>query len=306
MTFSNRLAVFLLLVLFGSVMPEDGTAQELEPRTLTNLPRDLNFFGASYIYASGNTLLDPSLPLKDFNGKIHTLALAYVRSVNFFGKSGKIDVILPFAGGDFTGAFEGRDFTDAYTGFGDLRIRAAINLTGAPSLELVDFKQYTQKLVSGVAVQLLIPTGSYKKDQLPNLGSNRWAIRINYGLSYSFKQWVLEGRVGAWLFSENNAFLGDNSLRQKPLWVAKSNLIRSFGKQGMWLAISAGYGYGARTLINDEKRDIIISQLRLGLTYALPLNPKNSLKFTVGSGIRFREGGDFDLFGISYTYSWLD
>ncbi|MGB5461324.1 MAG: hypothetical protein WBM85_15305, partial [Eudoraea sp.] len=112
--------------------------------------------------------------------------------------------------------------------------------------------------------------------------------------------------VGAWLFSDNKQFLGDNTLSQSALWVAKGNIIRSFKKKGMWLAFSMGYGYGADTYINDIKRDATISQLRLGLTYALPINPSHALKFTVASGIRFKQGGDFDAFSVSYVYAWLD
>ncbi len=281
-------------------------AQELEPRALTNLPRGLNFAAIGYAYASGNTLLDPALPLEDFNGNINTIILAYVKSVNFFGASGKVDVILPFSGGDFTGVFQDESFTDSYTGFGDLRVRATINLTGAPSLEPSEFKEYTQKTVSGLGVQVLIPTGNYKKEQLPNLGSNRWSVRVKYGLSKSFDQWVLEGYVGAWFFSANNNFLGDNMLEQKPLWILKGNIIRKLRKKGMWLAFSMGYGYGAQSDLNNVRRDATISQLRLGLTYSLPLSQKNTLKFTFGSGIRFQEGADFDVFGVTFNRLWLD
>ncbi len=281
-------------------------AQELEPRALTNLPKGLNFAAVGYAYASGNTLLDPALPLEDFNGNINSIVMGYVKSVNFFGASGKIDIVLPFAGGDFTGSYLGEGFTDSYTGFGDLRVRATINLTGAPSLEPSEFKNYIQKTVSGFGVQVLIPTGNYKKEQLPNLGSNRWSVRVKYGLSKSFNQWVVEGYVGAWFFSANNNFLGDNKLEQKALWILKGNIIRNLGVKGMWLAFSTGYGYGAQSDINNVRRDATISQLRLGLTYALPLNQKNTLKFTIASGIRFQEGSDFDVFGVTFSHRWLN
>ncbi|MGI9546196.1 MAG: transporter, partial [Flavobacteriaceae bacterium] len=192
------------------------------------------------------------------------------------------------------------------TGFGDLRVRASINFTGAPSLEPQDFSSYAPKTVTGLGVQVIIPTGNYKPEQLPNLGSNRWSVRATYGLSRTFEKWVLEGFVGAWFFSDNKEFLVNNTLEQSSLWVLKGNIIRSFNQQGMWLAFSTGYGYGAETYINGVKRDAIISQLRLGLTYMLPLSKKHSLKFSVNSGIRFQEGADFDLFGFSYSYMWLD
>lgn len=301
-----RFNILVILLVLSSSIYNCGYAQELEPRALTNLPKEFNFVGLAYAYASGNTLLDPSLPLEDFNGRINTIILAYVRSVNFFGKSGKVDAILPFAGGDFTGIFANNSFEDSYTGFGDIRIRASVNLTGAPSLSAKDFSEYKQKTITGLTLQLIIPTGNYKKEQLPNLGSNRWSLKALYGLSHNTDNWVLEAYVGAWLFSDNKQFLGDNTLSQSALWVAKGNIIRSFKKKGMWLAFSMGYGYGADTYINDIKRDATISQLRLGLTYALPINPSHALKFSVASGIRFKQGGDFDAFSVSYVYAWLD
>ena len=301
--------LFILFLFFYLILPGQLSTlygQELEPRTLTNLPRGLNFFAAGYAYASGNTLLDPSLPLDDFNGSINTIVLAYARSIDFMGKSGKIDAVLPIAGGDYTGVFEGEEFTDSYTGLGDLRVRAAINITGAPSLDREEFKAYTQTLVSGLAIQLIIPTGNYKKEQLPNLGSNRFVLRLNYGVSYTINQWVLEGRAGVWFFNENPAFLGDNTLRQNPLWVLKGNLIRSLKKEGMWMAFSVGYGYGAQSFINGISRDALVSQLRLALNFTLPLNSNHILNFTVGSGIRFKQGSDFDVFGMSYRFRWAD
>ena len=299
------ITLFFITIIFLAC-PSKLMAQELEPRALTNLPKGLNFAAIGYAHASGNTLLDPALPLEDFNGSINTIVMAYVKSVNFFGASGKVDAILPFAGGDFTGSFQGEGFTDSYTAFGDLRVRATVNLTGAPSLEPSEFKDYTQKTVSGFSVQVLIPTGSYKKEQLPNLGSNRWGVRIIYGISHTLKMWVFEGHLGTWLFSANNNFLGDNKLEQKALWVLKGSITRNLGNKGMWLSFSTGYGYGARTFINNIQRDATISQLRLGLTYALPLSQKSILKFTVGSGIRFLQGGDFDVIGVTYSHRWLD
>jgi hypothetical protein len=298
--------IFSLGILLALIIPLNGVSQELEPRALTNLPKELNFVGLAYAYASGNTLLDPSLPLEDFDGQINTLILAYVRAIDFFGKSGKVDVILPFAGGDFTGIFQNTSFEDSYTGFGDLRIRASVNLTGAPSISAKEFADFEPKTISGLSLQVIIPTGKYNKEQLPNLGTNRWVVKAIYGLSHSWDNWILEGYTGAWFFSDNNEFLGDNVLSQKSLWVAKANIIRSFRKKGMWLAFSSGYGYGADTSINNIKRDATISQLRLGITYSLPINPSHSLKFTVASGIRFQQGSDFDVFGVSYVYSWLD
>ena len=105
-----RFKILVIILVLSPVIFNCGYSQELEPRALTNLPKELNFVGLAYAYASGNTLLDPSLPLEDFDGQINSLILAYVRAIDFFGKSGKVDVILPFAGGDFTGIFQNTSF----------------------------------------------------------------------------------------------------------------------------------------------------------------------------------------------------
>ncbi len=281
-------------------------AQELEPRNLTNLPRGINFFSAGYGHASGNTLLDPSLPLEDFNGRINTIVVAYVRAVNFWGKSGKIGAILPFAGGDFEGSFVGIPFEDSYTGFGDLRLRASVNLTGAPSLNPKEYLDYTQKTVSGLGIQITAPTGNYKPEQLPNLGTNRWTFRFNYGISRTVNDWVFELYAGVWLFTPNNEFLEDFELTQTPLWVAKTSIIRSLGARGNWIAFSMGYGYGAKSSLNGIERDVVLSQMPLSIIYAHTIGKKHSIKLALGSGIRFEQGSDYDAFAISYQFRWLD
>ena len=299
-----KIILTIAIVSLVGVMPNNRLqAQELEPRALTNLPVKTNFFVAGYAYADGNILMDPALPIDDFNGKLHTMVFAYARAINIFGKSGKIDIGLPVGGGDWKGIFDGEQFEDKSAGLGDLRLRTSINLTGAPALKPSDFSDYKQKIVSGLSVQLIIPTGNYNPEQLPNLGSNRWTVRTAYGVSYTFTNWILEAYAGMWLFSDNREFIVDNTLSQSPLWVTKGHLTRLF-KKNRWLALDCGYGYGAETYIDGVKRDAIISGMRLGLTFALPINAHHSLKFTAVSGIRFKQGGDFDALGLLYQYRW--
>jgi hypothetical protein len=296
----DRIIIFSWIVLFSF----SSEAQELEPRALTNLPVGMNFTALGYAYADGNILMDPALPLEDFNGKINTIIMAYARSINVFGKSGKIDIILPFAGGDWIGTFEGDSFEDSSTGFGDLRVRTSINLTGAPALKPNEFNTYKQITVSGLSVQLIIPTGSYKAEQLPNIGSNRWTLRTTYGISRTINKWIIEAYTGVWLFSKNNNFLNNKTLAQTPLLVFKAHFTHTFNN-GMWIAFDSGYGYGSQTTIDGVKRDAIISGIRLGLTFSVPINQYHSLRFSGISGIRFKQGGDFDAFGVSYQYKWL-
>ena len=60
-----RTLVCLLGLLMLLVTLVKTRAQELEPRALTNLPVGSNFVLAGYSFLTGNTLLDPALPVKD-------------------------------------------------------------------------------------------------------------------------------------------------------------------------------------------------------------------------------------------------
>jgi len=278
-------------------------SQELEPRSLVNLPIGTNFIAAWYGYGQGNILLDPSIPLENFDGKLHTFVAAYLRSINFFGLAGKVDIVLPYVTGDWEYNYLGVDEYDKSDGFGDLRIRLSLNFIGSPALGQEEFKTYKQKSVVGYIIQVVIPTGNYNPEQLPNLGSNRWAFRNQLGISHTMNKWILEGYVALWLFTANNNYLNGNILKQKPIGGFKTHLIRLL-KKGKWLAIDAGYGVGGTSEVNGIDLQTHMSTLRFGVTYAQPLGRNHTLKFATVSGVRIERGPDFDAVGIAYQYKW--
>ena len=72
-------------------------AQSLEPRAYANLPIGLNFLIAGYAYSRGDVLFDPSVPVTDASARVNALLLGYVRSLDFWGNSGSIGLVLPYA-----------------------------------------------------------------------------------------------------------------------------------------------------------------------------------------------------------------
>jgi len=159
-----------ITVLF--LISANGFSQELEPRSLTNIPIGTNIAVLGYGFASGNILFDPALPLEDVNAKAHSIVGAYVRSVNFFGMGAKANIIMPFAAGDWEGVYQGNDSTTARTGMGDMRFGFSFNFAGSPALKGDGFKDYEQKTIAGFSMQVVAPTGQYFEDRLINLGSN--------------------------------------------------------------------------------------------------------------------------------------
>ncbi len=293
------IAFIAVLLLVGA----RGFSQELEPRSLTNVPVGTNFAVLGYAFASGNILFDPALPLEDVNANVHALVGAYVRSINFFGMGAKANVVLPFAAGDWEGVYQGNDTTTARTGMGDMRFGLSFNFIGSPALQKDGFKDFKQKTIAGFSMQVVAPTGQYFDDRLINLGSNRWAFRPQLGISHKINSWYIEYAINTWIFTENNAFWGGNTLKQNPIGTFKLNVIKTFSK-GIWASLGAGYAYGGRSFVNDIRRDANISVLRLGVIVVVPVHPQHSFKFTALTAKRFEEGADFDSIAVAYQFIW--
>jgi hypothetical protein len=293
------IAIFTVLLMVSA----RGFSQELEPRSLTNVPVGTNFAVLGYGFASGNILFDPALPLEDVNAQTHIIAGAYVRSFNFFGMGAKANVILPFAAGDWEGVYQGDYATTARTGMGDMHIGFSFNFIGSPALKKGGFKEYEQKTIAGFSMQVVAPTGQNFDDRLINLGSNRWAFRPQLGVSHKINSWFIEYAINTWLFTTNEAFWDGNKLKQNPMGTIKVHITRAFNN-GIWASLGGGYAFGGRSFVNDVRREAAISVMRVGAIIVVPINPHHSLKLTLLTSRRFAQGAEFESVGLAYQFIW--
>lgn len=309
-TQSNRLVRLLSACFFflrlGAVYVAGTSiviAQELEPRTFANTPTGVNIFSAGYAYSSGNVLLDPTLPIEDLDGKLNIGLIGYGRTFGLFNRNAKLKVFVPYAFGDWKGEFEGAAAEREAQGFGDIRLKLEWNFFGAPALNGKQFQSYQQKTIVGTSVMIVAPTSDYNSDELLNLGSNRWAVRTELGVSRAIGSWTLELIGNVWWFGSNNNFVGGNKLEQDPLYVAKGHLIYSF-RPGLWVGFGLGYGRGGQSQVNGVPRATEQENFRFGLSAAYPINKQHGL---VGSFTRAQNSGagaEFDVFSLRYQYAW--
>jgi Putative MetA-pathway of phenol degradation len=294
---------FIILMLW-SLSNSIAFSQELEPRAMTNLPIGTNFLVSGYAYSRGNILLDPAIPIENLNSNLQSGFVAYVRSINFFGLSAKVDAIVPYVFAASQASINEEFSTRSQKGIGDLRIRFSFNFLESKAMSISDFKNYKPNKISGISVQVIVPSGSYDADELINIGSNRWVFKSQWGFAKNFDKWIFESYASLWIFTKNTNFLNGNELFQQPLLTLKMHVIRDLPKK-MWMSFNVGYGIGGKTEFNGKPRNTNISTARLGLVYALPLAQKHSLKISYATGIRFKRGPDFDVFSISYQYRWV-
>ncbi|MCU0840918.1 MAG: transporter [Thiobacillaceae bacterium] len=299
MTTRNGHLAALLLALPAS----HAHAQDIEPRTYANAPMGVNFLVAGYLYTEGGLLFDPSLPLTDANLEIQSGLLAYVRALDVGGRSAKLDVLLPYASLAGDALHLGTPVSREVSGPGDPRLRFSINFHGAPALSLREFAGYRQDLIAGASLQMSLPLGQYDPDKLVNIGTNRWFIKPELGVSKAWGRWTLELTTAATFFGDNDDFFGGKRREQDPVYSFQGHLVHAF-PSGVWAALSGTYLTGGRTTLDGVRGDDLQETTRFGATLALPVDRHHSIKLHASSGVSIRTGTDFDAYGIAWQYRW--
>jgi hypothetical protein len=293
----------LVAMLAAAIVPRAAHAQDLEPRSYTNTPIGINFLLAGYAYQTGDVATDPSLPLEDAKVHVHSAVLAYARSFALFGSSAKADVIVPYSWLDGSATVLGHPETRVVDGFADPRFRLSLNLYGAPALTLDDFDTYKQNVIVGVSVQVAAPLGQYDDKRAVNIGSHRWMFKPELGISKAFGPLTLEVAPSLAVFTANDDFFGGKRREQDPIYAVQGHVIYRFGAP-LWGSIDGTYYGGGRTTIDGVAGDDRQANARVGITLALSVSRRHSIKLYASKAVATRVGGDFDLIGLALQYRW--
>jgi hypothetical protein len=292
-----------LILSAGVLAPSPVRGQSLEPRAYANAPVGLNFLIGAYGYSFGGVTVDSAIPVEDFEITSHVAALGYVRALNILGRSGSLGVVVPYAWVSAQATVVGQERDRDVSGPGDPIFRFVVNLYGAPALSLSEFANYRQDTIIGVSLQASAPLGQYDDDKLVNVGTNRWSIKPELGISKALGPATLELASGVTFFTDNDDFLGGHTREQEPLYSVQGHLIYNFPR-GIWAALNATYYMGGRTTVDGEENDDRQSAARVGLTLALPVDRYNSVKLTASTGTFARVGSSFTTFGVAWQVRW--
>ena len=286
-------------VILSAVVSSRIAAQELEPGAYSPSPIDFNILVGALTFNSGDLAFDPSGPITDASANITTAGFGYVRTMGLFGRLANLGVILPYVRGDLEGYYLGEYQKVFRSGQGDPRLRFAINLVGGPALTLKEFAAAKPKWTVGVSVTVGVPLGQYDSSKLINIGGNRWSLKPERTVG----RWRFEGAVGVWMFTDNTDFFGGATRSQDPIGSLQFHVIYTF-RPRMWIAYDANYYTGGRTSFGAGKNEDLQDNSRMGLTFAMPINRTQSLKFNYSRGARTSVGAKFDSIGVAWQLVW--
>jgi Putative MetA-pathway of phenol degradation len=278
-------------------------AQELEPRAYSNAPVGMNFAIAGYGYSEGGLLFDPSVPIEGAQAKVDVGVFGFARTLAIAGSSAKFAIVVPYAALDADGLVNGQYHQRKVTGFADPTLAFSINFNGAPALNMDEFRRYRQQTIVGATIKMTAPVGQYDDERLLNIGTNRWSIRPEIGVSHAVGAWIIEGSAAAGFYEDNDDFFGGQHVEQDPIYSAQAHIVYNF-KPSMWAAFDATYYTGGISTVDNVRKDNELNNWRMGITVSIPVNRYHSIKIAASSGVATRTGTDFDAYLVAWQYRW--
>ena len=292
-----------ITIALALLAPAAGAAQELEPGAYWPIPAGLNIATVVNNFSFGDVAFDPSAPIDEASARINTTALSFTRAFRLAGRSANAGGSLPIVGGHIEGLYLGEPAEVSRFGQGDPRLRLAVNLYGAPAMTPQEFAAFSRTTLVGVSVTVVPPLGQYDPEKLINLGTNRWSYKPEIGVSRVFGKWVVEAMAGAWIFTDNDDFVGGRTREQDPIVATQLHLTYRF-RRTIWLAADANYFTGGRTTIGGQQNFDLQRNSRIGATFSAALDRHQAIRMSVSRGAYTTIGADFTAIAVGYNYAW--
>jgi hypothetical protein len=287
-------------------------AQDLTPRSYVITPLHSNAVALAWSFYDGSINFNGALPVSDATGKYNVPIVSYYHSFGFFGRSANATATLPYGIGNFDGTLAGAGTHLYRSGLVDSVFRLSVNLKGGPAMPVRQYMKWKQKVVLGVSVKVVAPTGQYDPTKLINWGTNRWSFKPEFGYSQRWKKLQLDGYTGVWFFTTNSDFwsrniyyAGTRSQSQDPIGSFEGHLSYE-AKPRLWASLDGNYWFGGETSIDGISNPVTqLGNSRIGATASMPISRHQSLKFSYSNGTRIRYGGNYQNVTAVWQYSWL-
>jgi hypothetical protein len=279
-----------------------GAAQELEPRAYSPSPVGTTFLVVSATRSAGGVFTDPAAPLVDATATIGVLGVAIGHVFNLAGKSAMVLGVIPITWGQARGQI-GEDRREASRrGLADPRVKLSMILAGSRPMTPVEFASTPRRAIVGVSLTVVPPVGQYDSTRLINLGSHRWSFKPETGFSLPLGRWTVDTYAGVWFFTDNAAYYpGFARRRQHPIFAGQAHVSYTLARRA-WLAGNATWYGGGQSFVDGVAGAAPYRNTRLGVTLALPVGGRQSLKIAYSTGATTRVGADFRTISAAWQF----
>lgn len=212
-----------------------------------------------------------------------------VHYMNFPGTSVIIDpqFILPF-GYQFADGLKGS------SGLGDLILACTTWLISDPA----------SQTYLGFCPWLFIPTGDYDSGRALNLGTNRWALRGELGLTKGFGPWWLDLGGSVEGYTNNNRYGSDNqTLKQDPVFRLEAHVTYDINKS-LYMGLEYFFVTGGEKQVNDGEKFDQIQSHSLQVCTGFWFSPQYQLLATYKLGLDEKNGPKANELGFRFMYLW--
>jgi hypothetical protein len=201
--------------------------------------------------------------------------------------------LLPVAWGDASGEIGEARRQATRRGLADPRLRLSLILSGSAPMTPAEFARRQRDPIVGVSLTVAVPIGQYDPSKLVNLGSNRWSFKPEIGVSIPRGRWTFDAYAAGWFFTENDAYYpGLSSRRQDPVLAVQGHVSYSLGRRS-WIAANGTWYVGGQMSVDGAAAGQPYKNSRIGFTWAIPLDARQSLKVAYSAGAATRVGADF-------------
>jgi Putative MetA-pathway of phenol degradation len=291
---------------------QPSNAQDLSPRAYLITPYHANAVTIVNSFYNGTINVNGVLPTTDTKGIYNISIVNFYHSFGIFGRSANVVAALPYGTGSFSGELSGVPQHLYRSGLVDSVFRISVNLKGGPAMQPKEFVKWREKVILGVSLKVIAPTGQYDATRLVNWGTNRWSFKPEFGYSQRWHNWVLDGYTGLWFFTPNHDYWsrnvyypGTRSQTQRPIGSVETHLSYDF-KPRLWVSLDGNFwAGGTATIAGVEVPNTVQRSSRIGATAAIPVTKHQSLKFSYSGGTYIQYGGNFQNVSAAWQYSWL-
>jgi len=277
----------------------------MEPRAYSSSPVGANFFAVAVGNTQGAILFDPTVPITDVQADLNLGSIGYARTFGLGGRQGLVAGGFSYARGDLEGKVSEEERRIGRSGLGDMRLRVSLNLLGPGAMTREQFAKAPRKPIVGVSMTVQPPTGQYDETRLINIGTNRWSLKPEVGVSIPAGRWFLDAYAGAWFFTSNDEFYpGESTRRQEPLLSGQAHASYTF-KSRAWVAFDATWFGGGESTVDGGPPSSRQNTTRLGGTASIPLKSGQSIEIAASTGASSPTGSDFDTYLVGWQLTWF-